>query len=403
MSIEIRPLRTGDPDDLAAMIRNDLRAFASDMDPEPVAGRFALGMEAERFLVADDAGLVVGNAGAFSMELTVAPGLAVPVAGVTWVAVSPSHRRRGIMRRVVESLHDDARRRGEAAAVLYASESSIYDNVGYGWATVQQPVLLHSRELRFRDSAPGPEGVRFVEVEQIKTIGPVLHDAWRLGRVGAVSDPERRWQARSDLEGSPGSYAVVHHDEAGDVDGYALYQVVEKWHDGFPSHELFVVDLIALGPVAHGALWRFLCSMDLVGEVRCNDVPPDDPLPWLLRNPRAVRTTNRTDGLWIRLLDVAQFFSARLRDVEPSVTIEVAGDEAAVSGTWELGAGGCRRTDAPVEVALGISELGSLSLGGHSAVVLAVAGRVEERAEGAAARLDGVLRAPHVPHCPTHF
>src|SRR5690242_1814226 len=53
--------------------------------------------EADRSIVAVDRGRIVATTGAISFEVTV-PGLAsVPAAGVTYVGVQPTHRRRGVL------------------------------------------------------------------------------------------------------------------------------------------------------------------------------------------------------------------------------------------------------------------------------------------------------------------
>ena len=59
---------------------------------DPAAGSFAAGAGARE-------GDIVGTAGAFSFQMTV-PGAVLPVAGVSYVSVLPTYRRRGIQRRV---------------------------------------------------------------------------------------------------------------------------------------------------------------------------------------------------------------------------------------------------------------------------------------------------------------
>src|SRR4051794_12794993 len=69
---------------------------------------------------------VAATAGIYSLEMTVPGGAAVPTAGITWVTVSPTHRRRGvltaIMRRQLDDVHQAER---EPVAALWAAESSI--------------------------------------------------------------------------------------------------------------------------------------------------------------------------------------------------------------------------------------------------------------------------------------
>lgn len=415
MTIEIRALRAGDPAELDAFADNDLRAFSSDLSREALARRFEADHEPDRFVVADDDGEIVGNAGALSMALTVAPGVSVPAAGVTWVGVSPTHRRRGVMRGLLDAVHADARRRGEPVAVLWASESSIYHHLGYGPATVVQPRELHPRLLRWRDAdSSGAGSLRAVDAAGLAPVAEAVRRRQSLQRVGALVEPPGRWSAggwavrwRNGPE-TPGTFAVVHRDGGSEPDGYVLYRVVESWDGGFPSHHLDVMEMATTTATAHHELWRFLCSVDLIGRITVDGLAPDDPLPWLLHNPREVRTTGLNDAIWVRLLDVEAFFGARLAGVDPEVVVEVDGatgpaDEPAVTGRWKLGAGGASRTDAAADVELGLAELGALSLGGHDPRVLAAAGRVTEMADGGAARLAAVLAAPHDPHCDVHF
>jgi predicted acetyltransferase len=41
---------------------------------------------------------IVGMSHYLDLRLTVSGGAVVPVAGITWVAIAPTHRRRGILR-----------------------------------------------------------------------------------------------------------------------------------------------------------------------------------------------------------------------------------------------------------------------------------------------------------------
>ena len=71
-------------------------------------------VEPERSLVATDGEPIVGHAGAYTRELTV-PGAILPAAHVTAVGVAPTHRRRGLLTRMMRrQLRDIAERRPRA-------------------------------------------------------------------------------------------------------------------------------------------------------------------------------------------------------------------------------------------------------------------------------------------------
>src|SRR4051812_11442033 len=103
--------------------------------PGPFAERPTPIAELDRSLSLWDGDRVAPPAGIYSRTMTV-PGGTVPCAGVTWVTVSPTHRRQGvltaIMRRQLTELHEQER---EPVAALWAAEYPIYGHFGYAPAT----------------------------------------------------------------------------------------------------------------------------------------------------------------------------------------------------------------------------------------------------------------------------
>ncbi len=92
-------------------------------------------LECDRTIGVFDGPQLVGGASIFSFEMTV-PGGRIPMAGVSWVSVMPTHRRRGILSSMMRhQLHDLHESSGEAVAGLTASEPPIYGRFGYGLAS----------------------------------------------------------------------------------------------------------------------------------------------------------------------------------------------------------------------------------------------------------------------------
>ena len=90
-------------------------------------------LPASRALAAFDGGKPVALTGAYKFDLTI-PGGELPCAGVTWVGVMPTHRRRGILRDLMRRELEDVHGWGEPIAALWASEAAIYGRFGYGHA-----------------------------------------------------------------------------------------------------------------------------------------------------------------------------------------------------------------------------------------------------------------------------
>ena len=73
-----------------------------------------------------DAEELAGIATAYSFRLTV-PGGTVPAAGVSWVGVLPTYRRRGVLTALMTQQLQDIHEAGtEPIAILWASEAAIY-------------------------------------------------------------------------------------------------------------------------------------------------------------------------------------------------------------------------------------------------------------------------------------
>src|SRR5512143_3935573 len=68
-------------------------------------------LTAERSFAVRDGEVVVATAGSYAFDLTVPGGAQLPMAGVCNVTVHPTHRRRGILRRVMAAQLDDVARR----------------------------------------------------------------------------------------------------------------------------------------------------------------------------------------------------------------------------------------------------------------------------------------------------
>ncbi len=393
-------LRRATADDLPALAVTDGRSFGyhhTDTDVEDFRPLF----DPHRFLLACDPadGAIVGLAGSFPFDLTLPGGATMPVEGVTWVAVSATHRRRGILRAMMTDLHRGYAEGGVAVSLLTASEAGIYGRFGYGPATVERLVTIERRRAEFRPGAPDPGGVRYVDTDTARKLAPDVHRRWCAVTPGALSRSDRWWDnLMLDREhrrwGGSALFHLVHPD------GYAAYRTTE---DGGAR----VVDLFAATDDAHAALWRVLLGLDLVGTVTAGDVPVDDPLPFLLTDPRQVRTGGLPDGVWARILDVPAALRARTYGAEIDVVLTVHDAFLDRGGRFRLRGGPegatCEPTDAAADAEIEIQALGSLLLGGHRAHTLARAGLLTTLGPGVLARIGAAFAAEREPRFGTHF
>lgn len=408
MDLQLRPATT---DELSAYFTSMADTFAETPRDEDRAIDLTI-VEPERTLLAEDGGQVVATGGIFTRQLTV-PGAVVPMAGVTYISVAPTHRRRGLLTamilRQLNELHEGP---GEPIAGLWASESVIYQRYGYGIAARLAVQSGPTAELTFRPAVDlGTGRVRAVSKEDALKLAVPVYEAVRAVRPGFLDRDERWWNRRyADLEhwrdGATALRFAVYEEADGAVTGWTAYRIKADWQPHSPNNQVNVQDVLGTTPQATAALWRFLLDHDLVRRVQRWSAPVDDPLNLLLANPRSL-TTEVMDSLWLRVVDVDRALAARRYRTELDVVIEVS-DELCPwnTGRWRLVGGPegaeCTATDAPGDVALSVTELGAAYLGGVSLVELAAAGRVYGE-PGALARASLAFGWDPQPWCPEVF
>ena len=410
MDLELRPIVD---EEYPAWSRTVERAFGAQPSEQEVED-WRLVFERDRSLAVFDGPDIVATTGAISFDLTLPGGTVTPVAGVTAVAVRTTHRRRGLLRALMERQLDDVAARGEALAVLTASESLIYGRFGYGLASTNAWCRIDTAgtDLARRPDAGGR--LRQVERDEATRSIPVVYDRARTRHPGALSRSDRYWQRwfldrEQWRQGASARFYVLHVDAAGAPDGYLAYRAKEgDWGHGLADGTVIVEELDAVDDEVEAALWQYVLDIDLVRHVRADARPVDEPLRWRLADPRRLQTSALFDHLWVRLLDVPAALSARRYAVDARLVAELR-DPFRPSGEGRYVVDGgpdgaeCRPTTSDPDLVLGVAELGALHLGGVTATTLARAGRVEERSAGALRVADAFFPSSPAPWCCTPF
>ncbi|MEV0895710.1 GNAT family N-acetyltransferase [Actinoplanes sp. NPDC049802] len=378
--IQIRPTVQGDVPAIFELLGT---AFHEDY-PEELRELESGIFELDRSLVADDAGRVVGHIDAFTRDLTV-PGAVVPAAHVSGVGVLPTHRRRGLLSRMMRrQLAEIAEAGREPVAVLWASETSIYPRYGYGPASSRLGFTIMNREVRLTAAPTEPAGrLRMADPVTLLTDITKVYEQLRPERVGWSSRDDRWWRyvlgdPEAHRDGATKRYAVVHDGPDGPT-GYALWRVKDGWNNHGPDGEVQVREVAATDPETYQALWRFLLSIDLSRSVTFRLGAVDEPLRFLVDEPRRLGPA-LLDALWLRLVDVPAALAARRYATAVDVVLEVTDPILERnSGRWRLTGGPdgavCVPATGPADVVCSVTDLGTVYLGGTPLSALVASGR----------------------------
>lgn len=341
-----------------------------------------------------------------SFDKTLNAGLELlPLRMVTDVTTSPAHRRRGLLRRLIEADLADAVAAGVPVAALTASEATIYGRWGFGPATFRRTMEVDTGpRFALRDFAD-PGRVELVEPAEAWPHVRAVFDRFHAGQRGSVE-----WPAHYEVihtgaydfdEGGPDRKlrGAVHLGANGAVDGFVLWKHAD-------NDEVRISEMVALDPTVQLALWTFLGGMDRIAKVTTKLAHPADPLQWALTDLNGVKHTEVAEFLWLRVLDVERALAARPWTADGRVVLEVDDPQGHTTGRYAVetdeGRAAVTRTDADADVTLTAETLATLHLGAVQVRALHRAGRVGGT-DDAVARFGAMADLAEPPYCLTGF
>ena len=393
-------LRNVTPDEFERWMRVESRAHGNrfNHDPEELRPHFDL----TRTIAVVDEGQIVGGAHSHLLEMSV-PGGVATVAGVSNVEVQPTHTRRGIMTSMMRHQIDGIHERDEPLAALFATESAIYGRFGYGVGSVHESWTIDKRHTTYNRRPDSPGTIAFVDPADI---GKELPDVFRRGTEGRPAVFQRaphHWERDSrdpiHSQGGQGGIFYAAYIENGRIEGYVNYRTQRP--------AVIVNELMATTPDASAALWRFCFDLDLHERTDAIKRPVDDPLPWLLADPRRLQRSAR-DGLWVRIVDVAAALQLRQYLSNDRLTLQVRDDFCSWNNRCfeldgSLEGATCRPSAGSPDLTITVSGLASAYLGAASFSTLAQAGLVDEHSPGVLARADRMFAVQLKPWTPYNF
>lgn len=325
----------------------------------------------------------------------------IPCTLIADVTVRPTHQGRGLMRRLMHAVTQDASDAGVPLMALHAAHPALYERFGFAPAIRSTSVELDCSRFSLRTGTAGAvhEADARDADEVARTVARAA-SAFSFGALGVPARPSRR--SRRQIDG--GERCLIHADDGGNIDGVLTY-AFRGW-----TPQAQILDVLSetySTTNAHAALWQTLASTGIANTVRAADVRIDDPLPWMLADRAAWRVTGLTDGLSLRILDPGAALRSRGYSCPDSeVAVKVVDAAGPAAGSWRVRVEG-RRADvveqsATPDVTLNARELAAIFLGATRTTALLDAGLISASRD-AAEVLDRILAPPIDAASGLHF
>jgi predicted acetyltransferase len=283
--MEIRQLRADEFEERMALSQF---AFQFQFTPER--------MEAQRltYRAKHDWG-VFDEQGALLSALIIIPfeswiqGKKFDMGGIAGVATWPEARRQGCVSKLLVHSLETMRKNGQTISMLHPFAFSFYRKYGWEMTVERKKYTIATHQLPPRVETPGQ--VKRLPKPDIAVLDAV-YSKYASRYSGTLVRTHEWWELK--ILTKPGKVAIYYNDN-NEPEGYVFYQVTDK--------TLTVHDWVSTNETSRKALWTYIGNHDSMIDQITVVVSVDDPLPFLLADPRVKQ-------------EVVPYFMSRIVDAE---------------------------------------------------------------------------------------
>lgn len=403
MAFEIRNLTLDDLDEAA---RLDAHAFGMELrhDVTPMLEHWKARFETDSYLGVFDDGEMTSMMRTIPVEMYLNGGL-LGLGAVSPVANSPLHRRKGhtgaMLRRSLEQMRDA----GQPLSGLYTPHPAFYRRYGWEVASEWRAVSFKPKDFGLTMEPSQRGRFRFLDLTDWQTLEPIFQ-TYAASANGPFNRDATWWRSMvTEVPWRTGTDIVLWQNDAGDPEGYAIYQQPTTPGPDFPVTDVNVRELIATSRDAYLNLLAYFGRHDIHHEITIS-VAPHDPILALFADSEKLEI-RQNFAVLLRVVDFEAAMRARPAtrgDDATELTLRLADDSAPWNeGTWRIGVAEGRtwveRATSEPEITLSARALAPLFNGYLSPSVAAWSGLTE------AANDDAIERAARIfaVRCPPYF
>jgi predicted acetyltransferase len=210
--------------------------------------------------------------------------------GVAGVATWPEYRRKGKVSALLKVALDEMRKKEQTVSFLHPFQFDFYRRFGWELFACYKKLTIENKNLVFLPRTNGT--IERVAKEHIFTTLNPIYETFCSQYNGMLKRTEVWWE---DKVLTKDMHAVIYANEQNKKMGYMLYEMKNR--------QMNVQEIIVLDEEARRGLWNFICQHDSMADKVTIITSPDDPLPYLLYNPRITQ-------------EIHPYFMGRIVDLE---------------------------------------------------------------------------------------
>jgi predicted acetyltransferase len=297
----------------------------------------------EALWVAEEGGRVVGACQLLWLRQWIG-GVSMPVMGLASVAISPTHRRRGLAGRMLTAGFEHARERGDVGSALFPFRAEFYEELGYGLAGEAHQYQLPPHLLP--DDKAERRRIRLVDTpEDESAMHEVYAKAARDLQTGQLDRTARSWRKSW---GDPDQAAVIYIGEGGEPEGYCIV----RYRADLPVNTRFleVEERAWLTLGAQKGIYAWLSTLGDQWREIVYRAHPEEGFGDRISEPRLPLLAAPGWRLWFpsatllrgpmfRILDVADALRMRTLATDVELTLKLVVDDPQVpenQGPWTV-------------------------------------------------------------------
>lgn len=402
MQIEIRPARPEEMDE-----QKRIALETNVLPPGFLSHEFINGITHDMTLCAFVDGNMATSYAAWPLIMRF-NGKEAPVAGVSMVGTLPVYRKMGCLRKVHERhfdlLHEEGKR---PISILFASQAAIYQRYGYAIVSTQNSYDIAPYDIQFREKKQiNPKG-KLVQLrdKNIEILDNIYREFTLLGTGYLIRDRFKWETGKLAPPVAPGGVQdQIIYEEAGVARGYVIYNVDPCLSSAGFGQRVTIREMAWLSISAYYGIWNYFTNMHLAQDIIWMHVPPDDPMPHLLLEPRKLNIKSG-NGFLARIVDVEKAIPLRGYNEDGELVIEIVDDAICPwnNGTWHMivsdGKASIKKTKKGPEVSMNANTLAMILFGQLSTTSASRMGIIDVKKKNVLIRYDRLLRTAYMPFC----